>query len=146
MKKMTTVFIIPFLGILTGFQSNQRRDNPELLKDVLTSYFTGIEQKDFAKMKAVTTNDFILYEDGLVWNNDSVFMNIKKHLPFTVKYKMDKFKIYVDNMSGDMTYINHADFVFRNGDKLSVDWIESATFRKIDGIWKMNFLHLTQIR
>jgi hypothetical protein len=128
--------------LLANSQSNQTRDNPELLKDALVGYFNGIETKDTAKMKAVTTDDFILYEDGLVWDNDSAFMNIRRHLPFTVKYTMDKFKIYVDNMSGDMTYVNHADFVFSKG-KVSLDWIESATFRKIDGIWKMNFLEAT---
>ena len=59
---------------------------------------------------------------------------------------MDNFKIYVDRMSGDMTYTNHADFVFSDNSKLSLDWIESATFRKVDGIWKMNLLHLTEKR
>jgi hypothetical protein len=143
MKKMTILSLILFLGLVASSQSNQTMDNPERLKDVLTSYFRGIENKDTAKMKAVTTGDFILYEDGRVWNNDSAFMNIRRNLPFTVKYTMDKFKIYVDNISGDMTYVNHADFVFSKG-KLSLDWIESATFRKIDGIWKMNFLGATE--
>jgi lysophospholipase L1-like esterase len=42
-----------------------------------------------------------------------------------------------------MTYTNHADFVFSGTHKLSLDWIESATFRKINGEWKMNFLSVT---
>jgi hypothetical protein len=61
--------------------------NPQLLKKVLSSYFEGIENKDFTKMKAATTADFMLYEDGEVLNNDSAVVNIKAHLPFTVKYK-----------------------------------------------------------
>jgi len=146
MKKTTLLSVILCIGLLCRAQPNQTTDNPEQLKKVLTSYFTGIENKDFAIMKAVTTEDFVLYENGSVWNNDSAFMNIKRHLPFTVKYKMDNFKIYVDRMSGDMTYTNHADFVFSDNSKLSLDWIESATFRKVDGIWKMNLLHLTEKR
>jgi len=131
------------LELLTGCQPGKTTDNPELLKKVLISYFEGIESKDFVKMKAATTDDFMLYEDGAVWNNDSVFMNIKAHLPFTVKYKFASFKINVDNMSGDMTYLNHADFVFNSTTKESIDWVESATFRKSEGIWKMNFLQAT---
>jgi hypothetical protein len=142
MKIVTLLSVILFLGLLTSSQSNQTTDSPEQLKKVLTGYFTGIENKDTAIMRAVTTDDFILYENGSVWNNDSAFMNIKRHLPFTVKYKMHKFKIYVDQMSGDMTYINHADFVF-DTTKVSLDWIESATFRKVGGKWKMNFLQAT---
>ena len=113
------------------------------LKQVLTAYFEGIENKDTVKLKALTTADFILYEDGAVWNNDSAYMNIRRHKPFTVKYKLDNFKIFVDSSSGDMTYTNHADFVFKGSNKLSLDWIESATFRKINGEWKINFLQVT---
>jgi hypothetical protein len=42
-----------------------------------------------------------------------------------------------------MTYTNHADFVFKVTNKVALDWIESATFRKIAGEWKMNFLQAT---
>jgi hypothetical protein len=143
MKKMAILSLILSGGLVASSQSNQTTDNPQLLKDALTGYFTGIENKDTAKMRAVTTDDFILYEDGRIWNNDSAFMNIRRNLPFTVKYTMDNFKIYVDSKSGDMTYVNHADFVFGKDSKLSLDWIESASFRKIDGIWKINFLAAT---
>jgi Domain of unknown function (DUF4440) len=142
--KANTILRMAFVfGLLTGCQPGKVTDNPELLKKVLISYFEGIENKDFAKMKAVTTDDFILYEDGAIWNNDSAFMNIKAHLPFTLKYKFDNFKINVDNKSGDVTYLNHADFVFNNTKTRSFDWIESATHRKNDGVWKMNFLQAT---
>jgi lysophospholipase L1-like esterase len=60
-----------------------------------------------------------------------------------VKYQLSNFKVNVDSRWGDMTYFNHADFVFHDTDKLSLDWIESATFRKTPDGWKMNFLHLT---
>jgi ketosteroid isomerase-like protein len=143
--KITIILITAFALVLFGSrQKNQSTDDPEKLKKVVMDYFTGIENKDFELMKTLTTDDFVLYEDGSVWNNDSAFMNIKRHIPFTVKYKLDNFKIYVDSMSGDMTYFNHADFVFKDGSKESLDWIESATFRKTENGWKMNFLHLTQ--
>lgn len=129
--------------LLPACRSNTPPDDPEILKKLVTSYFEGIETKDFEKLKALTTDDFVLYEDGLVWNNDSAFKNIRRHIPFTVKYKLDNFKIFVDSRSADMTYSNHADFVFHDTDRLSLDWIESATFRKMPAGWKMNFLHLT---
>lgn len=131
------------VAFLAGCQNNKSTDNPEILKQVVTGYFEGIASKDFEKMKAATTDDFVLYEDGEVWNNDSACRNIRKSLPFTVKYKLDNFKINVDNYSGDATYSNHADFVFHDTVNLSLDWIESATFRKTPNGWKMNFLHLT---
>jgi hypothetical protein len=44
--------------------------------------------------------------------------------------------------SADVVYYNHGNLVM-DAAKLSVDWLESATFRKIKGEWKMNFLHST---
>jgi len=131
-------------GLFVSWQKNQSTDDPEKLKKLVMNYFKGIENKDFELLKMLTTDDFVLFEDGSVWNNDSAFANIRRHIPFTVKYKLENFKIFVDNMSGDMTYFNHADFVFKDGGKESLDWIESATFRKTAKGWKMNFLHLTQ--
>lgn len=144
MKYAKVSGLILGLGLLLNCQSNKSPDNPDKLKTVLLNYFDGIKNKDFKKMAKATTGDFILYEMGRVWNNDSVFKNIKSNLPFTVEFKPDNFKINVDNMSGDITYFNQADFVFSDTIKQSLSWIESATFRKTEGGWKMNFLHITK--
>ena len=131
------------LAFLLACRNTTPADDTELLKKLVTSWFEAIGTKDFEKMKALTTDDFVLYEDGLVWNNDSVFANIRRNLPFTVKYRLNNFRVNVDSRSADMTYFNHADFVFHDTDRLSLDWIESATFRKTPDGWKMNLLHLT---
>ena len=143
MKTYHITVIVLVIALLTGCQPKPANDDPEKIKKVLTGYFEGIENKDTASMRALTTPDFMLYENGAVWNNGSAFMNIRRNMPFTVKYKFDNFKIHVDDTSGDVTYINHADFVFGARGKKSLDWIESATFRKNNGEWKMNFLQAT---
>jgi hypothetical protein len=143
MKIKIIAAIVLVIAALTAFRPNRSNDAPEKLQKVLTSYFDGITNKDTALMRRVTTADFVLYEDGAYWNNDSAFMNIRRHVPFTVKYTFGKFKTFVDSQSGDIIYNNHADFVFSNDQKVSLDWIESATFRKVNGEWKMNFLQAT---
>jgi len=143
MKLNNITFVVLAIVLLTGCHPKPATDDPEKIKKVLTGYFEGIENKDTARMRALTTPDFMLYENGAVWNNDSAFMNIRRNMPFTVKYKFGNFKIHVDDTSGDVTYINHADFVFGPRGKKSLDWIESATFRKSNGEWKMNFLQAT---
>ena len=128
---------------LTAGKSKQSNDDPEKLKTVLNSFFNSIGTHDLEKLRSTVTNDFILYEDGKLWNIDSAYMNIKRNLPFSVTYKMDNMKFFVDSESGDVTYTNHGDFVFNNSEKLSLDWLESATFRKINGAWKINLLQAT---
>jgi hypothetical protein len=134
------------LTILISYKATRQMDNPEILKKVLTDYFKGIEEKNHKKMIEATTEDFTIYEMGKVWNNDSVFQNLERNLPFEVKYKFDSLKIKVDSNSGDVTYFNQADFIFSDTIIQHFNWIESATFRKQNGLWKMNFLHISTRR
>jgi Domain of unknown function (DUF4440) len=143
LKLFTLASLALAIMTLTAGKSNQSNDDPEKLKNVLNSFFQGVATQDFEKLKVATTSDFILYEDGRLWNIDSAFMNIRNRMPYTVKFQMDNVKFFVDSESGDVTYTNHGDFVFNNAQKLSLDWVESATFRKINGIWKINFLQAT---
>jgi lysophospholipase L1-like esterase len=131
------------LLLLAACHSGGHPDDPALLQQVLTDYFDGINEHDTAKMRAVTTEDFILYEDGLVWNNDSAFMNILRHLPFTVKYTLGDMRMFVDEHSGDCVYTNLADFVFHDSIHRRIEFLESASFRKTATGWKMNVLHAT---
>ena len=42
-----------------------------------------------------------------------------------------------------MVYLNRGDLVFNDTMRVTYNWLESATFKKVDGVWKMNFLHST---
>ena len=136
--KTKTLLLFVLIGLMTSCQQNKPTDNPENLKQV-----DGIKNMDLNKMNDVTTSDFILYEDGKVWNNDSLMDFLNTFPKFTADYTFDNFKIDVDNVSGNMYYFNHCDFTLNDTTKLTFNWIESATFKKIDGRWKMNFLHST---
>jgi lysophospholipase L1-like esterase len=131
------------LLLLTACHSGGHPDDPALLQRVLTDYFEAIGTHDTAKLKALTTQDFILYEDGLVWNNDSAFKNIRRHLPFSVKYTLGDMRMFVDEHSGDCVYTNRADFVFHDSDNVRIDFLETASFRKTEAGWKINVLHVT---
>jgi len=115
-------------------------DDSLVLRRLVGDFFRCIEEKDTVKLRQITTADFVLYEMGRVWNNDSGIANIRRNLPFTVKYQLSDFVIHVDEHSGDARYFNHADFVFDDTSRQSFDWVESATFRKEAGTWKINFL------
>jgi lysophospholipase L1-like esterase len=129
--------------LLADCHSGGHTDDPSLLRRVLTDYFDGIDKHDTVKMRAVTTDDFILYEDGLAWNNDSAFQNIRRNLPFRVKYTLENMRMFVDQHSGDCVYTNHADFVFHDSIHKHIEFLESASFRKTETGWKMSLLHVT---
>jgi hypothetical protein len=141
MKKFCILTIILGLGLLTNCK--QKKDDPEILKNILTDYFDGIKTQDLEKLNSLTTSDFVLFEDGVIWSNDSLVKPNPNVKSFKGKWTFDNIKVNMDESSGDIVYFNHGDFVINDTIKMKIDWLESATFRKVDGKWKMNFLHST---
>jgi hypothetical protein len=141
--KTTTTWMLMLFVLLTACQQTKPTDNPELLKAVLINYFEGIKAHDISTMNAATTSDFVLYEDGKIWNNDSLMRELNKFPGYKGEFKLENLNIAVDQISGSIRYLNHGDFVLNDTTKLSFNWIESANFVKKDESWKINFLHST---
>ncbi len=117
---------------------------PAIFQHLITAYFDGVARKDFNKLVAVTTPDFVIYEFGKKWTNDSVFRNIQYHEPFGVTFTLTDFVAYADVTSGDATYHSQADFVF--GDQSArQDFYETATFRKTATGWKINMIQVSAV-
>ena len=130
-------------GIVVSCQQKNQTKSPEQLKQVLFDFYDGVEVRDFDKIKEATTSDFILYVDGEVWPNDSIISVLNTYPPFSADFSFNNFNIDMENSLGCMRYFCHADFVFSDTLNVKFDWIESATFTKVDDQWKMNFLHST---
>lgn len=142
MKKTSVIFLI--IGVLFFYSCQQnKKDDPEKLKAVLTGYFDAIKTRDFKKMKDLSTEDFVLFEDGLIFNNDSLIKLITSMPNATADYQFDNFIINVDQNTGNMRYYNQGDFTINDTIHLTPSWLESATFKKIDNEWKLEFLHST---
>src|ERR1035438_7059310 len=112
--KIGILFIAVLLGLSASCQQTNQKGNREQLKSVLMDYFNGIKTKDFQKMKDVTTSDFLLYENGKIFNNDSLVNMLNSFSKFKAEYKFDNFRINVDNTIGNMSYTNHGEFIIND--------------------------------
>lgn len=130
------------LFILSGCSTGTVTD-ADNVKKIVTDYYDGIRLKETARMSGVTTSDFILYEAGKVWNNDSVFREMSKY-PFTVDYSFKDFKVVVDGQKAYASYGVVADFVFEDTISQRFDFVESAAFEKVKGNWKMKLLQVCE--
>jgi hypothetical protein len=138
----------PLLTILTGLwlltSCRQKIDKPEILVKILTDYFDGINDQDLKKLNSLTTTDFVLFEDGRIWTNDSLVTIKNNYKSFKGAWKFDSIKVNIGQSSGDIIYHNHGELLFDDTLKLTFDWLESALFRKVDGKWKLHYLHSTE--
>ncbi|MBP8790730.1 MAG: nuclear transport factor 2 family protein [Breznakibacter sp.] len=139
----TIITIVAIFICCIGCNPNKGYDSPEVLKQVVLDYFHAIENNDYRKMEELTTMDFILYEDGKIWNNDSLIDYIKKFPNSKISFTLKDFKINIDQSSGSMNYLNHADFSVNDTTQIVLNWIESACLIKQKDGWKMSFMHST---
>jgi lysophospholipase L1-like esterase len=114
-------------------------------QQLITTYFDGVARKDFRKLQSVTTPDFVIYEFGKKWTNDSVFRNIQYHEPFAVTFTLTDFVSFADTRSGDATYHSQANFEFGDTDKVQLNFYETATFRKTAAGWKINMIQVSAV-
>nr|WP_321412350.1 nuclear transport factor 2 family protein [uncultured Carboxylicivirga sp.] len=141
--KARNLLLIIGIGIFFSCQNEKKTDDPEVLEKVLITYFDGIRDKDLAKMNAATTTDFVLFENGKVWNNDSLYSFLNILPPYAATFDISPIKISIDKEIGNLYYLNHMDMILNDSIEDNYDWIESATFKKVEGEWKLDFLHST---
>ncbi|WP_437545728.1 nuclear transport factor 2 family protein [Sorangium sp. So ce367] len=140
---MKAAFIpLALAGTLSACQPN-RPDGPEKLKAVVVSYFDCVTRRDFARMKALTTPDFVIYENGKIIDNDGLIAIINGSPIAKATFSLDDVKIDVDNNSGSMIYINHGKFTQNDASTMTRDFLESAIFKKVGNEWKLHFVHST---
>jgi lysophospholipase L1-like esterase len=136
---MNVAILVLSLGLLAG----SRDGDTAVFRQLIGAYFDAVAHKNFVKMSELCTGDFVVYEHGKIWNNDSVFENIRYHEPFTVKFTLTGFQFFADTRSGEGSYHSHADFVVEDTVQFSLDFIESAAFRRTADGWKIRMIHIT---
>jgi len=104
---------------------------------VLAEYFNAIEDRNWEKLKSLSTDDMILVEHGLLWNNDSLINALEKYWHgYEISYSFDFIKTHVDGSSAWTIYRNHG--IAKKGDQeMHFHWIESVIFTKENGEWKI---------
>ena len=142
MKNLFIASAILVLFNCCSSNSNQSEVNPELEKEkihnTLTEFFDALANRDWDKYRTLTTEDMILIEHGLVWNNDSLIhaMDVV-FADYEINYSFDFIKTYVDGNNAWTVYRNQGIATSEEND-MHFDWVETVIFIKEDGKWKIN--------
>lgn len=140
MKKSLLLFAVLSLFSFTCCDRQQTGD-AENIKATLNSYFRSVENKDFQKMKELTTSDYVSFEDGKIYTHDQLIEIIKLYPNLKATYTADSLVVSAGNTVGAVRYIVHAEFILNDTTVVRPVYLQSATFQKIDGEWKLSFIH-----
>ncbi|SMC64572.1 hypothetical protein SAMN06296427_10597 [Moheibacter sediminis] len=143
--------------MLASVSFAQSANESEFKKLVENSFQEIWSNMDESKISKYYTEDFLLLEDGEIWNNDSVKVAINdiKSRFQSEENKMHKFerinrfeflKSHSDNNSGWIAYHNYADIKMNETSIAKIHWIETAMFIKDKNGWRIQALHSTPFK
>jgi hypothetical protein len=144
-KPTTLIFFLLFFSTLTFAQSQKETDVLSLKKLVEESFqeiFTNLHAE---KIGLYYTEDFILIENGEIWNTDSLRNYVAKALLRNPKpVRENKFDFLTMEIMEDIawvSYSNTATFTSQNSPQRIINWLETIIAVRTKDSWRIKLLH-----
>jgi ketosteroid isomerase-like protein len=140
---MQRTFLILFTLIFVSLQSLAQKDSVEA---TIIRFFDGLSERNANMIKAHATTDFLLLEDGEVWNIDTLISKISA--PRRNVKRENSFAFISTEERGNVAWVSyHNTAAFSSGDRQqTVRWLESAVLTRQEGKWKIAVLHSTRLK
>jgi SnoaL-like domain len=145
--KASTVTLL-CLAFVSGCQpSREPEDAAAGVRAGLNQFYSAISRFDYDGLRAAGTADYILLEDGLLWNMDSLIATVQglQKDGLRITYALEDLR---PRIAGSVAWVTYRNRGILSGPKGAdtLRWVESAVFRKEDGVWKLALLHSTRVR
>ena len=142
MKYLLIAFICAFSQTAL---SQAQRDSMEIVQVLKDDYKTMVNW-DINKHKSLCTDDYILIEDGEIWNMEKEAEHYRKSANRILDRK-DHFDFMFVRVLGTTAYTvyNLKSDITEAGKFITKRWNESVIFRKIQGKWKIALIHSTPV-
>ena len=149
MKRINFIILMMFFTTISFGQVSNETDKTRIKNLILESFDEIWSKLDTKNIDKYYTKDFLLLENGEIWNNDS----IKNYLDNAMLRKpnlkrmntIDVIEIKIANKMAWIAYQNYAIFSSDNKIIRKAHWLESATAILTENGWKLEMLHSTRI-
>lgn len=145
---MKKLFLIVLAAATYWNAYAQTTDEKQKIHQTIIDFFEGFSIRDIGTIKKHTTADFLLLEDAMLWNTDTIahrFHQAKaRGNNFTRVNSFDFIKTEIKGQTAWVAYHNTANI---SGDRpRTVKWLESAVLMKRGNEWKIEMMHSTPVR
>ncbi|MFN9381297.1 MAG: DUF4440 domain-containing protein [Bacteroidota bacterium] len=149
MKRLNFIILMMFFTTISFGQISNETDKTRIENLIIESFDEIWSKLDAKNIDKYYTKDFLLLENGKVWNNDS----IKNYLDNAMLRKpnlkrmnsIEVIEIKIANKMAWISYQNYATFSSDNKIIRKAHWLESATAILTENGWKLEMLHSTRI-
>lgn len=125
---------------------SQKNDTTAIIQ-VLKSDYGTLFSMDLKKHISNCTGDYLLIEDGDIWNMEKESKWYKDDAN-KVTDRKDNFDFKHIRIDGNVAYAvyNLKSDITKEGKLTQKNWNESTIFRKVNGEWKIALIHSTPIK
>ncbi|MFN6080914.1 MAG: DUF4440 domain-containing protein [Bacteroidota bacterium] len=149
MKRLNFIILMMFFTTISFGQISNETDKTRIENLIIESFDEIWSKLDAKNIDKYYTKDFLLLENGEVWNNDA----IKNYLDNAMLRKpnlkrmnsIEVIEIKIANKMAWISYQNYATFSSDNKIIRKAHWLESATAILTENGWKLEMLHSTRI-
>ena len=139
-----------FFTTISFGQNSIETDKSQIEKLIIESFDEIWSELNSKNIDKYYTKDFLLLENGEVWNNDSIsnYLDnsvIKKPIPVRVN-SIEIIEVKVFKGMAWIAYKNQATFSLENKTLGKAHWLESATAILTENGWKLEMLHSTRTK
>jgi hypothetical protein len=147
MKKTLSFILTVLLPTLLHAQS-QPTETQKAAQQTVTNMFAELAELDSVNIRNYCTADIVLYENGQIWNLDTLIRKgIRPNIGtgFKRSNKFDFINTTIRENTAWVTYNLYSDM--QKGErKTSVHWMETVILVKEKKQWKIKVLHSTLIK
>lgn len=144
-KNTILTFLLLFISFLSFAQNQKEADILSLKKLVEDSFQDILTDFKSEKIADYYTEDFILIENGEIWNNDSIRNYVEKNRLRTPKptrkNQFDFFNIEIKDNIAWVSHYNTASFITENSPPRIVNWMETVIAVRTEEGCRIKLLH-----
>jgi hypothetical protein len=150
MNKLNAIILMLFFTTISFGQNSNETDKSRIKNLVIESFDEIWSKLDSKNIDKYYTKDFLLLENGEVWNIDTIAnyldkASLQKQIPKRVN-TIEIIEIKIVNGMAWIAYHNDATFSIENKINRKANWLESATAILTENGWKLEMLHSTRTK
>lgn len=134
------------LAATLNLGSAQASDDAAAVQQAIKDNYAAYSGFDAQKYRATTTDDFVLLENGELFDREGDVASMPK--PDIGFRRKDYFDFIAVKVEGDFAYAVYtlrAEIYDNLKGARNREWLESAVLRRVDDRWKMALLHSTRV-
>lgn len=150
MNKLNAIILMLFFTTISFGQNSNEADKSQIKNLVIESFDEIWSKLDSKNIDKYYMKDFLLLENGEVWNIDTIAnyldnARLQKQIPKRVN-TIEIIEIKILNGMAWVAYHNDATFSIENKIIRKAHWLESATAILTENGWKLEMLHSTRTK